>query len=90
MRDYYLKADTREQMQEALRTAGVVDAQDKPRPGYHLSVIGYLHERVTFTETALEYHPIPGWHVNLRTAHDVVLPATVQHIKPRTPWRTWA
>lgn len=89
MRDYYLKADNPEQMNAALRAAGVLCAQNKPRPGCHVSVVGYRYRRIKFTETELEYEQLPGWHVNLRTAHDISLPPEVEQLFPRTPWRTW-
>lgn len=89
MRTYFLRTDTREQMETALREAGVIDANGQPRPGYHLSVLGICYKRVLFTETELVYEPQPGWHVNLRTAHDIELPPEVELMQPRTPWRTW-
>jgi len=89
MRDYYLRTDTPEQMHDALLAAGVIDAQGQPRPGYHLSVVGYRYKRVLFTETELVYERLPGWHTNLRTAHDLELPPPVECLNPRTPWRRW-
>lgn len=83
MIDYYLRATDEAAMNAALNAAAVVDGEGNPFPGIELSVIG---------EITKDGKRVPGWHVNMRVANDL-LGAQVAELPiidpPQNPVRMW-
>lgn len=87
--DYYLKAPTEVEMNEALLAAGVIDENGDPTPGVNVDVIGPFTRWDYSTEppTPVEY---PDWHVNLRSAFELKGLDAFIIVPPEHPFRMWA
>lgn len=89
MIDYYLKAPTEADMNEALLASGLVDENGDPAPGVSIDTIGPIVRWDYSVEppVSTEY---PEWHVNIRSAFEVEGLDAFVIVPPEQPFRVWA
>lgn len=104
MIDYYLKAPTEADMNEALDVAGLIvetqvgQTEDGepiftmvPTPGVSIDTIGPITRVTGYDENG---DPItveyPEWHVNVRCPHEVEGLDAYAIVPPEQPFRVWA
>lgn len=87
--DYYLKAPTEADMNEALLASGLVDENGEPAPGVSIDTIGPIVRWDYSVEppVSTEY---PEWHVNIRSAFEVEGLDAFVIAPPEQPFRVWA
>lgn len=97
--DYYLKADSRQHLEDSLISAELASKETfedeeylSTKDGVNLDIIGIIHKNMG-TEEEPDYVEQPGYHVNLRLKEQLSqeqednLPLI---IPPETPVRVWA
>ena len=90
--DYCLNTLDEATMLSALSQAGVATT---PEEGLHLSdgvaldVLGHWYERTGGPDDEPIMEQVGGWHFNVRSAHPIEWPETVNTASPVTPWRVW-
>lgn len=94
MIDYYLITQDEAGMIDALVAAGAALLDDTgrgllPADGVLIDVIGTHSERTGGTDEDPVFSAVPGWHVNVRSAHPLDWPAGVYTGQPHAPWRSW-
>jgi hypothetical protein len=95
MNDYYLKAATETDMNDALETAGLINAEGSPvNYDVLLDRIGPITMYDYSTDPPTEAH-YPEYYANLRllfepTDEQRAVIATVEIIPPALPYRVWA
>jgi len=89
MIDYYLKAPTEADMNEALLASGLVDENGDTAPGVSIDTIGPIVRWDYSVEppVSTEY---PEWHVNIRSAFEVEGLDAFVIVPPEQPFRVWA
>lgn len=90
MFDYFLNTADEAAMRAALLEVGAVDQFGNPVETVSVDVIGTWYERTGGTNEEPVYSPVPGWHFNVRSTHEIVWPTAVTVTAPVTPWRVWA
>lgn len=87
MIDYYLQTADEPSMRAALIAAGVTGQDGNPTEGHAVDVIGVWHEQPA--DPDIEPVALPGWYVNVRSAHPIEWPDSVTVAQPKTPWRVF-
>lgn len=88
--DYYLNTPDEASMVATLQQAEATDADGNPVAGVLIDVIGTHYERTGGTDEEPVYSQVPGWHVNVRSDHELHWLHGSSYTKnPRTPWRVW-
>ena len=87
--DYYLNTPDEASMLAALQQAEATDADGNPFSGVLIDVIGTHYERTGGTEEESVYTQVPGWHVNVRSDHELRWPEGVYAGQPHAPWRSF-
>lgn len=87
--DYYLNTPDEASMLAALQQAEATDADGNPVAGVLIDVIGTHYERTGGTDEEPTYDAVPGWHVNVRSDHELHWPEGVYTGQPHAPWRSF-
>lgn len=87
--DYYLKAPTEAEMNEALLAAGAIDENGDPAPGVNVDVIGPF-VRFDYSVEPPAETVYPDWHVNIRSAYELEGLDAFIIAPPEQPFRVWA
>lgn len=100
MTDFYLRAESREELEDALESVGLIGEDGRPIVATHsfaLDIIGMIYEPTgeTFVdeETGEEFpvmQAVEGYHANVRAE---TLPESLQQFAipaPSAPVRVWA
>ncbi|SFC85239.1 hypothetical protein SAMN05216577_111125 [Pseudomonas citronellolis] len=91
MIDYYLRAASAQDLEQALLAAGAAsldDGQLVPAQGIALDIIGTWYDLPR--EEGAEPVARPGYYANVRSEAPITWPAGIALPEPETPWRTWA
>ena len=87
--DYYLNTPDEASMTVALQQAEATDADGNPVAGVLIDVIGTHYERTGGTDEEPVYSQVPGWHVNVRSDHELHWPEGAYTGQPHAPWRSF-
>lgn len=87
--DYYLNTPDEASMVATLQQAEATDADGNPVAGVLIDVIGTHYERTGGTDEEPVYSQVPGWHVNVRSDHELHWPEGAYTGQPHAPWRSW-
>lgn len=91
MIDYYLRAASAQDLEQALLDAGAASIDDGllvPAQGVALDIIGTWYDLPP--EEGDEPVARPGHYANVRSVEPIEWPNSVTVCQPETPWRTWA
>lgn len=91
MIDYYLRAASAQDLEQALLAAGAAsldDGQLVPAQGIVLDIIGTWYDLPV--EEGADPVPRAGYFANVRSEGLLEWPAGMELPEPETPWRTWA
>jgi len=91
MIDYYLRAASAQDLEQALLAAGAAsidDGQLVPAQGVALDIIGTWYDAPG--EEGAEPIPRTGYYANVRSDSPLTWSTGVELSEPETPWRIWA